>query len=441
MNPKLCNLRVGVVVATTVCGASVACTDANAPTGDRDVTHPAALKAGQEMAAYPEERPFLDLSSSVPSHGGFYFDTLGNVIVLIKDLREAQAAKAILRSRFTRELSRSRLKNPQADVIARPAEYTFLELKRWRDQLNEGVFSVPGVEWLDLDEVQNRVVVGLDFGADPGRTRRLAETLGVPQAALKFEATGPYIPNQLLTDQFRPIEGAIKIQRVEPAGTHTCTLGVTALWNGARAFITASHCSAVQMLADSTLMYQPRAPTVPADSTLVPIGYEAADYSRQCGNKLCADADVSVYVFTLDSTQWVLGRVAKTSSGCLPSCPNNTLVVDPNEPHWVITGTHSPFVVNDLVNMIGESSGWDQGFVKKTCVNVSTGSGFIRTCQVFANYGSGEGDSGAPVILNVGLPGDTSVVFGGIHSGTSGSNAVFSPWSGIAQDYPSIAVH
>jgi hypothetical protein len=35
---------------------------------------------------------------------------------------------------------------------------------------------------------------------------------------------------------------------------------------------------------------------------------------------------------------------------------------------------------------------------------------------------------------------DSTVTLGGIHSGKSGKNAVFSPWSGIVQDYGSLTV-
>ena len=176
---------------------------------------------------YPEERPFWNLAQTVPGSAGFFIDTVsGNVVVSLTDLRRPEAAKGALRSRLASELARTRAKHPQADVVSRPVAYTFLQLKEWRDRLNGEVFAIPGVVWLDLDEVRNRVVIGLEASADPGAIRRLAGGLTVPDAALDFETDGPVVLEAGLTDQIRPIAGGTRIQRVQSGVTVTCTLGV-----------------------------------------------------------------------------------------------------------------------------------------------------------------------------------------------------------------------
>jgi subtilase family protein len=109
-------------------------------------------------------------------------------------------------------------------------------------------------------------------------------------------------------------------------------------------------------------------------------------------------------------------------------------------PYWVIDTTHAAFVVNDLVSKIGSATGWSQGTVSRTCVDVSPSSGVTYRCQMFATYGADDGDSGAPILLDIQGGADSTVTLGGIHSGRAGSNRVFSPWSGIVQDYGSLSV-
>jgi hypothetical protein len=404
----------------------------------------AGAPSGEQAASvYPEERPFWNLSQTVPGSAGFFIDTAsGNVVVSLTDLRQAEAAKGALRSDLAQELAHARASHPHADVVSRRVAYTFLQLKAWRDRLNSEVFTIPGVVWLDLDELKNRVVVGLRRGVPPDAARSLARDLGVPYAAIDFEVDGPLVFEAGLTDQIRPIAGGTKIETLVAGSAVDCSLGFPALWKGMRAFVTASHCSRTTFAVDSTKQYQPTAPVTHTDSvTLTAIGFEVADYSEACPPKVgtaCAWADAAVYQFTGAASQWVLGRVARPTYGCFPGpCSPLNLQIGG---YFAIAGTDSSILVGDLVNMIGMATGWNQAYVQKSCVNVKLATGLVAECQDFANYGNGAGDSGAPVLLNVPALPNTTVVLGGIHSGQTGQYAVFSPWSGVARDYPGLVV-
>jgi len=391
---------------------------------------------------YPEERPFWNLAQTVPGSAGFYIDTVsGNVVVSLTDLRRPEAATGALRSRLAPELARARATHPQADVVPRPVAYTFLQLKEWRDRLNGEVFAIPGVVWLDLDEVRNLVVIGVEPSADRGAIRRLAGGLTVPDAALDFETDGPVVPEAGLTDQIRPIAGGTRIQRVQSGVAVTCTMGFPALWNGAKAFVTASHCSRTTLAVDSTRQYQPTAPLTHADSlAIAPIGFEVADYSEPCPPKIgsaCAWADAAVYMFTGAASQWTAGRIARPTYGCFPGpCSPVNLQIGG---YFRIAGTDSSLVVGDLVSMIGSGTGWNQSYVQKTCTNVKLNTTQVAECQDYGSYGNGTGDSGGPILLNI-SPSDSNVVLGGIHWGKTGQYAVFSPWSGIAREYGNLSV-
>jgi hypothetical protein len=420
-----------------------ACTDQSAPpSGPRRELVGAFSLQGSNFV-YPEEFPFWNLAQTVPSSAGFFLDPVSaDVIVTVTNPSEGDAAKALLRSWLAGRLARARIKNPRADVVVRQASYTFLQLREWRDRMNQAL-TIPGVDWLDLDEVKNRVVLGIDPGVDPHTVRTLARQLGVPEQAVDFEVDGPVVPQALLTDSIRPIAGATKIAYDSAGSTFACTLGFPARLNGTRAFVTASHCSSKEFMVDSTHQYQPRRPLTHADSmSISPIGFEVADYAPQtCPPGVsgsCVWADAAVYQYTADSTQWILGRIARPTYGCYPGpCSPVNLQIGA---YFAVTRTDSSILVNDLVSHIGIGTGWDQHLVSATCVN-HTLNGIVVLCQDHATYGNGAGDSGGPVLFNINVLPDTTVVLGGVHWGATRKYGVFSPWSGIATEYPGLVVH
>src|SRR5258706_1271371 len=393
----------------------------------------------QALAGRTEERRAAELSRVIPGLAGFFYDTSGNVVVAVKGGGGATVTRARLKPLFPLELARSRRRHPTADIIVLGAQYTFLELRNWRDRLEaRGVLSSPGVAWLDLDEVANRVAVGLEAAGDPGAVRALARAAGVPAEALDIEQTTPYVSQSTLQDQFRPIQGGTQIQRVSGTSRATCTLGFAALRNNQQVFLTAGHCSPNLMATDSVAQFQPIAPLTRAESaSTTPIGREILRYSEACGNRRCANSDAAIYG-VMPTQAWLLGRIARPTSGCMPG-PCGPVVLTVNG-YWVIDTTRESFVVNDLVSKIGSATGTSQGLVTRTCVDVSPTSGATYHCQMFASYGANDGDSGSPILLDIQGGTDSTVTLGGLHSGKSGSNSVFSPWSGIVQDYGALSV-
>ncbi|MGE5849196.1 MAG: hypothetical protein ACM362_03575 [Candidatus Methylomirabilota bacterium] len=125
----------------------------------------------------------------------------------------------------------------------------------------------------------------------------------------------------------------------------------------------------------------------------------------------------------------------------LLSPPPGIKEINPSSPYFYIDGTQSAWVTGMLVNMIGEESGTLQGYVVRTCVVFRPGgSGFRFECQHQADYGSHAGDSGGPVFYGWNLWPDSTIWLGGIHVGIMQNKAVFSPWSGIVQNFPDLKV-
>jgi subtilisin family serine protease len=434
MDAHLPRRSVGIFAFLAAISSLVACSDRNQPIGVGGLA-PSRL----DGLVRPEERRAVELSREIPGLAGFFYDTAGNLIVAVKAVGGSAMSRALLQPIFRQELSRAHRRNPAADLIVRGAQFTFLELRQWRDRLlGADILTVPGVVWMDLDEAANRVVLGLGVGGDPGVVRRMAQDLGVPAEAIDFERGAPYDAQTTLHDQFRPLQGAIQIQRVSGSSRATCTLGFTALWNNQQVFVTAGHCSPNLMGTDSVAQYQPIAPLTAAESaSTTPVGREIFRYSEVCGKGVCSYSDASIYG-PVSTQAWSLGRIARPSFGCFPGpCSPPAIGVSGS---WVIDTTRASFVVNDLVSQIGSASGWSQGYVTRTCVDVSPSHGATYYCQMFASYGANDGDSGSPILLDIQGGADTTVTLGGVHSGRSGSNSVFSPWSGIVRDYAGLVV-
>ena len=417
--------RMLMVPALTFFIAALACTDLERLAGLSGDEAP----GDQTPSGRPEERRAAELSRVVPGLAGFFYDTSGNVVVAVKGGSGAAVTRARLQPLFQQELARSRRQHRSADIIVHGAQYTFLELRNWRDRLEaRGVLSIPNVAWLDLDEVANRVAVGLEAAGNPGTVRALARDVGVPAEALNIEQTTPYVSQSTLQDQFRPIQGGTQIQRVSGTTRATCTLGFAAPRNNQQVFLTAAHCSPNLMATDSVAQFQPIAPLTAAESAATTaIGRETFRYSEACGNRRCANSDAAIYS-VMPSQSWGLGRIARPTSGCMPG-PCSPVILSVSG-YWVIDTTRESFVVNDLVSKIGSATGLSQGLVTRTCVDVSPTNGATYHCQMFATYGANDGDSGSPILLDIQGGTDSTVTLGGIHSGKSG----------IVQDYGSLVV-
>ena len=113
----------------------------------------------------------------------------------------------------------------------RQGQFSFLQLRDWRDLATDDVLSLPDAVWVDLDEGRNKLAVGLATGGGQADiARRLAE-LGIPPEAVVMEVTGRSVLDvDSLTHRRRPLEGGLQID--PEGGIGFCTSGFNAVWNG-----------------------------------------------------------------------------------------------------------------------------------------------------------------------------------------------------------------
>jgi hypothetical protein len=233
----------------------------------------------------------------------------------------------------------------------------------------------------------------------------------------------------------RPTVGGLQINfDPDPAspGSFVCTLGFNAMAGGQRSFITNSHCTNEQGGTEGTAYGQPLL------SGGV-IATEVADptYShRGCyASFVCRLSDAARAAYS-QGTESSLGRIARTPG------PNNTgsqqLTI---AGEFTITGEDlsTEFVVGSVLNKVGRTSGWTQGLVSLTCIDVlQSGSRFVKLCQTLVNANSLGGDSGSPVFA---LAGSHDATLAGILWGGGDNVFVFSPLANIERELGPLTTH
>jgi hypothetical protein len=384
------------------------------PEGPGAASDPALdLRTSESALPRPHEEVFHKVASEVKSFGGFFYDEEGNMVAYLADPSEEDAARKALEP-IMRERDLSARERSTGRLVIQKADFSFLELASWRDQATEPVLEQFGVQWSDLDEAQNRLVVGIATSSARESVMKVLEEHRVPVAAVAFEETGKIEDHKTLRDYSRPIEGGYQIQR--PDGG-TCTLGFNAYRSGYAAFLTNSHCTYTVWGNKSTSIYQN------VVSGANKIGTEWIDPTPfSCYLFLkCRWSDAAVIAKT-SGVSWNYGRIARTTSW---GSPGNTgsITIDEKNPRMTIIGEYSFPVGGEMFDKMGRTTGWTYGFVKKTCVDMvkssyaGPGVGIIL-CQDWANYTSNNGDSGSPVFRWYG----NTVRLAGIH------------WGGITKD-------
>jgi len=150
----------------------------------------------QPASIRADEALYSELGRTARSAAGFFLDGNGNLVVLVRDASDNANARVAMQSMLSRGAI-SALKNRQPAIMIRAAQYSFGQLASWRDALFDHLSRISGVTSLDLDEVQNRVTVGIDpNSAAPARAAvlSLANSLAVDTAAVAFRLHGPLKP-------------------------------------------------------------------------------------------------------------------------------------------------------------------------------------------------------------------------------------------------------
>ena len=328
--------------------------------------------------------------AEVPGFAGFYLREDGTPVVRLADASQRGAAQRYLAQEFVRA-RRGRHANAPTEPVFLDAAYDFAQLKGWAEQV-EGLLSRGDVYLVDVDEVNNRVHVGVADNTAAGAVRSEAARMGIPAAALSVQAQPKPEMRATLRDRLTTLVGGTQIAY----SNYVCTLGFNArrVSTGANVFVTNSHCTRRQYSADGITLYQP------SRVTGNEIGVEVADralYACVSGVASCRQADAAYY--SNNATRSVgQGGIARTALATFANA--GITVLGELDIVARYTGT---LPVGTILEKTGRTSGSTYGQVTQSCVTI----GSLR-CQDVSRVWSEGGDSGSPMYVSLGGTGDAA---------------------------------
>ena len=378
----------------------------------------AAQNVGQGTATLDDL--FVGVATRVPGFGGMFIDRDILKVYLVNPA-ERVAAEAAIAAVFGREVI------PAGGIQTLQGQYSFLQLKGWYERMGV-LFDIPGVILTDIGEGANRLMVGVDGSATLASVAQALDRLGIPRAAVNIVDTKPIVFVATLQDRIRPLEGGLQIAFVVFPFLVICTLGFNGIRSGVEGggFVVNSHCTQTQGGVDNTNYYQPdpfAAGNFVGTETADPL-YTKAKCPAGMKGKVCRWSD-SAYAQRDSAVTADLGfieRPASVNSGSL-----------------TISGTfritsENASVIGQTLNKVGRTTGWTQGIVTATCVNVGVqGTKIVQRCQDMVSAGVGPGDSGSPVFSITNSPSQNDVQLRGILWGGNqdGTTFVYSPIANI----------
>ncbi|MEJ7761143.1 MAG: hypothetical protein WKF55_16310 [Gemmatimonadaceae bacterium] len=402
--------------------------------GCRDTASPSEISnprlsssSASQFKTIDEE--FASLGSLIPGFAGYYLES-GRLVVALADPAQRERARAVLRETLAgRDLAHLGAPIDVDRAIFRSAGYSFVELQAWRRSVNNLFSTIPGITLTDVDEIRNRVRVGV---ADVATKARLLNTLSpaVPAAAIEFVVVSRPSPLLTLNDRAPVKQGGFEVQFAKDGAVKNCTLGFNARRLGSTLtyFITNSHCSQNMGFVDSTDYYQNS-----YYSNLDFIGLEVLDppFFTNAQDPLCPPAKNCRWSDALQGEYTAgvsidLGYIAKTAS--FGSVVGSKTVVG----RFHISGSSMYPTANAQVFKMGQETGWTSGNVNYTCVDVPGAGDQMMLCQSSATMGAEGGDSGSPIFS--GDPESGPVVLLGLLWGKTAEGTLFSNMAGIQED-------
>ncbi|SEM94967.1 hypothetical protein SAMN05444354_12692 [Stigmatella aurantiaca] len=379
------------------------------------------------------DEQFTRMARELPGFGGYYYDDSGVLnVVLTQPSRQRDAARALLSSYGL---------NGSGALAVQQGQYDFVELSRWRSRLDAEMLS--RLVFTDVDEVRNRVAVGVSPAARAELVATMARLLIPAEAVIIQEAEPlqehPSSSSSYLLYRNRPLAGGLQIKRYVDG---FCTLGFNVRRNGKLGFFTNTHCTDV-----NTVLYQgpwvsdrlgatTEDPVFWTNSSAV---YNGSTYTCPWGN-YCrfSDAAYTPYDDAVQS-EVSLGAIYRTQQenayqgGDPYPMGVAHLEIDNVNPFFRIVGKAYHVAVGETIHKMGQRTGWTSGTVTATCANSQNGNTRLF-CQMWGGGMGYYGDSGSPVFRRV--PGsELDVELVGLYWGSA-----ISPIGSIEQDFGTLDV-
>jgi hypothetical protein len=361
--------------------------------------------APQASARTPDDEFARASRAEVPGFAGFYLQDDGTPVVRLVDPSQRGAAQRYLAQHFIAARHGRRAGVPTQPVFLNAA-YDFAQLKEWAEALHP-LLARSGIYLIDVDEVENRVLLGVADASAAGAVRAEAAKLGIPAAAVATQTQPAPQVRASVRDRFTTTVGGIQIA----FSNYYCTLGFNArrVSNGANLYVTNSHCTGTQNAFDGIAIYQN------TNAAGNQIGNEVSDrglYACVTGVASCRQADAA-YISNNGTRTIGQGGIARTAWNT--GGPGGLTVTG----EYDIIGRSTSIAVGSYLDKTGRTSGSTYGQVTYSCVTI----GSLR-CQDISKVWSEGGDSGSPVYVYIGGSGtaENDVRLHGVMWGGPGSD-------------------
>lgn len=365
---------------------------------------PNAAPAPNPMPAQGPNDPELTIDDSfaligkqVPEFGGMYVDE-DNKALVVNVTQRTPGISGRLRKAIHEVFPDEDLPN---NIRLRDARFEFILLKQWHDNAAH-VFGIQGVVSTDIDEVENRLVIGVEDEAVRQIVAQVLAAVGVPPDGWRLKKMQAPRPGISLNDLHRPPVGGLGIG----VGGAGCTLGFVAIRAGVNGLVTNAHCTGILGAVDGARVAQPAdGVSFIATETVDPPGRMGDACPAICGFGAspagvrvtpgpcnCRFSDAAFAQFN--------PGVLRFRAIALP--PPGSLAYDGN--NLLVAKEGSPFV-GLLLRKVGAVTGNTMGVVTQTCVNIGlNGTRFLFKCQSITNIPAFSGDSGSPVFSTISCP-------------------------------------
>ena len=170
-----------------------ACRDANLLCPDETASARPDDAATQEasVGAYDlgESHLMMDLARQLRGFAGLYYEPSGDRLVIA--MTESTAARfPEVRQLVSAKLTATGI-SPPLEYVEKVVEFSFIDLARHRAHLRPRLFAIPGAGTLEVDEVSNRIKIGLSDASAKMAVLDLATELAVPIDMIVFSKTHP----------------------------------------------------------------------------------------------------------------------------------------------------------------------------------------------------------------------------------------------------------
>lgn len=305
--------------------------------------------------------------------------------------------------------------------------YSFKELYEWYSTVTNLLDGID-VSFTDIDEVENRIVVGLVPETSREGKAQFIEKLGgtgVPIGAVGFVEEERVEPDATLRDRLRPLRGG-SVLDFSPGSW--CTLGMVVKIAGATGALTNSHCSDKVWQRDSTLYYQSYS-TVSNSyigrETSDPAYFTNSTYSWCPTGYACRHSD-SLFIGLSTPDIGTIWKTTGINSGSLQirTTPDP---MDEYTQFFKMSGKEYANSPGTIMHKVGARTGWTSGQVLRSCVGSyvaaysTTADGKQRyiNCNTQYKANADGGDSGSAVFERRVVNGMYYHVFHGLHWGSS----------------------